>query len=71
MSATSERIRADLVANTGVDFAAYRDDDLIDALSGWSGILGLATDLLIGLAGGIALVVGIGALVAAAAYFGS
>jgi hypothetical protein len=61
MSATSERIRAELQAQTGADFRRYADDALIDAVSGWSGLVGLAKDF------GISLALGIGlALVAVA-----
>lgn len=56
MSATSERVRAELEAETGVDFRRYADDALIDAVTGWSGIVALATEF------GISL--GFGALVA-------
>ena len=55
MSATSERIRAELQAQTGADFWRYADDDLIDAVSGWSGLVGLAKDFGISLALGIGL----------------
>lgn len=44
MNATSEKVRAELQAETGVDFKRYADDDLIDAVSGWSGLMGLAKD---------------------------
>lgn len=59
MSATSERVRAELEAQTGVDFRRYADDDLIDAVTGWSGIVGLVKEFGISLA--------IGAVVAGAA----
>lgn len=57
MSDTSERIRAELKAETGVDFADYRDDDLIDAVTGWSGLLGLAGDFLVAVGVGLGIAV--------------
>jgi hypothetical protein len=62
MSATSGRIRAELQAQTGADFRRYADDDLIDAVSGWSGLVGLAKDFGISLALGIGLALVAGAV---------
>ena len=59
MSATSERVRAELQTQTGVDFRRYADDDLIDAVSGWSGLVGLAKDF------GISLGIGLGVVLVA------
>ena len=56
MSAASEKVRAELVTETGVDFRRYADDDLIDAVSGWSGIVGFAKDFGISLAAAAAVV---------------
>lgn len=64
MNATSEKVRAELEAETGVDFRRYADDDLIDAVSGWSGLVGLAKDFGISLASAAAVVlVAVGAAV--------
>lgn len=56
MSATSQRVRAELRAETGVDFNRYRDDDLMDAVSGWSGVLGLVGDGLMALGVGVVVI---------------
>lgn len=50
LNTTSERVRGELLAETGVDFRRYADDDLIDAVTGWSGIVALATEFGISLA---------------------
>lgn len=65
MSRSSERIRADLQARTGIDFARYADDELLEAVTGWSGLKGLLIDALSALVAGVAIVV-VAALVAAA-----
>jgi hypothetical protein len=67
MSRSSERIRADLQARTGIDFARYADDELIDAVTGWSGLKGLLIDAGSALVAGVAVVVV--ALVATAADY--
>lgn len=68
MSRSSERIRADLQARTGIDFARYADDELIDAVTGWSGLKGLLMDAGSALVAGGSVVVVV-ALVAAAADY--
>ena len=56
MSATSERVRAELQTQTGVDFRRYADDDLIDAVTGWTGLLGLAKDFAISFLIGLSVI---------------
>lgn len=57
MPSPAARIRADLQARTGVDFAEYADDEFVDAISGWSGLLGLARDLALAVGAGLAVIV--------------
>lgn len=57
MSSTASRLRAELQAETGVDFATYADDELMDAVTGWSGLVGLAFDLLVAVGIGAATLV--------------
>lgn len=59
MSSRAARVRADLQARTGVDFAEYVDDELVDSVTGWSGLLGIIREA--------ALSVGMGLLVVVAA----
>lgn len=56
MSRSSEKIRADLQARTGVDFTRYADDDFLDAVTGWSVLKGLVADAALSLGAGLALV---------------
>lgn len=51
-------LRARLQRQTGVDFATYADDDLVDAVTGWSGLLGLVADLGLSVAAGLVVVAG-------------
>lgn len=59
MSSPASRVRADLQTRTGIDFAEYVDDELVDSVTGWSGLLGLIRELAVG--------VGVGVLVVATA----
>lgn len=59
MTSPASRVRADLQARTGIDFSQYVDDELVDSITGWSGLLGVVKEL------GVSL--GIGLLVVAAA----
>lgn len=54
MSSRASRLRAELQAETGIDFATYADDELVDAMTGWTGLLGLIFDLLIAVGVGAA-----------------
>lgn len=51
------QLRADLQARTGVDFAEYADDEFVDTVTGWSGLLGLVKDLAIAVGAGLLLVI--------------
>lgn len=42
-----ERLRAELETETGIDFARYRDDAFVDAVTGWTGLVGVVKDLLV------------------------
>lgn len=64
MTSPAGRIRAELQASTGVDFAEYADDEFVDAITGWSGLVGLIKEAAIAVSAGLAVVVG-AALVAA------
>ncbi len=57
MNASSSHLRAELQARTGIDFADYADDELVDAVTGWSGLVGLVGDLLIAAGTGLAVLV--------------
>ncbi len=70
MSATTERVRAELEAQTGVDFARYRDDTFIDTVTGWSGLVGIAIDLMVAVGVGAVVVVA-HVMVAAAGSLGA
>ncbi|CAN5847461.1 hypothetical protein BH23ACT5_BH23ACT5_09610 [soil metagenome] len=63
MRSTTERVRAELAAQTGVDFARYRDDSVVDAVTGWTALMGVAVDAMIA--------AGIGVAVAAAHVIGA
>lgn len=63
MSSPSSRTRADLHTRTGIDFSQYVDDELVDSITGWSGLLGLVKEL--GMSIGIGLLVAVGAIVVA------
>lgn len=57
MSSPAARVRADLQARTGVDFAAYADDEFVDTVTGWSGIVALGKELAMALGGGLLVLV--------------
>lgn len=57
MSRSSERVRADLQARTGVDFTRYADDEFLDAVTGWSILKGLVVDAALALGASLALVI--------------
>lgn len=57
MRRSPAEIRADLQERTGVDFAEYADDEFVDTVTGWSGLLGLVKDFAIGVGVGLLLVV--------------
>jgi hypothetical protein len=59
MSSPAARVRAELQARTGVDFATYADDEFIDAVTGWSGLLALGKEL------AVAGAIGVGVLATA------
>lgn len=59
MSSPTDQVRAELQARTGVDFATYADDEFIDAVTGWSGLLALGREL------AVAVGVGLGVLAVA------
>lgn len=63
MNRTALRVRGELEQATGIDFAGYADPELVDALTGWTGALGVVRDLAVSLAA--VLAVGIVAMVAA------
>lgn len=56
MSSHAARTRADLQARTGVDFAEYIDDELVDSVTGWSGLLGIIREAALGAGVGLVLI---------------
>lgn len=66
MRSHAARVRADLQSRTGVDFAEYVDDDLVDSVTGWSGLLGIVGEA--ALSAGVGLLLIIGAVVAASTF---
>lgn len=64
MNSPAARLRADLQARTGVDFAQYVDEELVDSVTGWSGLLGVIRELAISV--GVALAIVTGAVIVAA-----
>lgn len=46
-------------ARTGIDFAEYVDDELVDSVTGWSGLLGVVRELALSVGGGIVLAGGV------------
>lgn len=57
MTSPAARVGADLQARTGIDFSRYVDDELVDSITGWSGLLGLVRALAVAVGTGLVVVV--------------